>query len=58
MGSGIMECWVNDRIRFDDKIKIDNFLLKTNIPIFHHSTIPYMRQKSEPQKPQFIVNKL
>jgi len=53
-----MECWVNDRIRFDDKIKIDNFLLKTTIPIFHHSTIPYMRQKSEPQKPQFIVNKL
>jgi len=32
-----MECWVNGRIRVHDKIKMDNFLLKTNIPVFHHS---------------------
>ena len=50
MGTGIMECWVDGRIRFHDKIKMDNILLKTNIPVFHHSIIPYVRQKSEPQK--------
>jgi hypothetical protein len=40
MGSGIMQCWVDDKICIDDKIKMDNYLLKTNIPIFHHSIIP------------------
>jgi len=45
MGSGIMICWVNDRIRFDVKIKMDNILQKANIPLFHHS----ITEKIEPK---------
>jgi hypothetical protein len=42
MGSGIMKCWNNGPAigGIDDKIKMDSILLKTNIPSFHHSTIP------------------
>jgi hypothetical protein len=40
MGPGKMGCWVNGKICFDDIIKLDNILFKTNIPVFHHSIIP------------------
>jgi hypothetical protein len=40
MGSGKMGCWVNGKIRFKAIIKMDNILIKTNIPVFHHSIIP------------------
>ena len=50
MGTGIMVCWDNGRIRVHDKIKMDNILLKTNIPVFLHSIILYVWQKSKSQK--------
>ena len=39
MGSGIMQCWINGPATdgIDDKIKMANILLKTNIPPFHYS---------------------
>ena len=40
MGLGKMGSWINDKIRFGDKNKMDNILLKPNIPVFHHSIIP------------------
>jgi hypothetical protein len=52
MGSGIMQCWINGPATggIDDKIKMVNILLKTNIPAFHHSTIPFSGQIRNPQK--------
>jgi len=50
MGSGIMQCWVNGKICVDDKIKMANILLKTNLPVFHYSIIPFLRQAFEFQK--------
>jgi hypothetical protein len=43
MGPGIMQCWINGHATggIDDKIKMANILLKTNIPSFHHSIIPF-----------------
>jgi hypothetical protein len=43
MGSGIMQCWINGPAadRIDDKNKMGYILLKTNIPAFHHSIIPF-----------------
>jgi len=43
MGSGIMQCWINGPATggIDDIIKMDNILLKTNIPSFHHAIIPF-----------------
>jgi hypothetical protein len=43
MGSGIMQCWMNGPATggIDDKIKMAIILLKTNIPSFHHSIIPF-----------------
>ncbi len=37
-----MQCWINGPATggIDDKIKMVNILLKTNIPSFHHSIIP------------------
>jgi hypothetical protein len=43
MGLGILQYWVNDKIRHDFKVKMDNFILKPNIPYFHYSIIPQMR---------------
>ena len=39
-----MQCWINGKIHIDDKIKMVNILLKTNIPSFHHSIIPFPGQ--------------
>jgi len=50
MGSGIMQCWVNGKICVDDKIKMANILLKTNLPLFHYSIILFLRQAFEVQK--------
>ncbi len=52
MGSGIMKCWNNGPAigGIDDKIKMVNILLKTNIPSFHHSIIPFPGQIRKPQK--------
>jgi hypothetical protein len=52
MGSGIMQCWINGPTTggIDDKIKMVNILLKTNIPSFHHSIIPFPGQIQKPQK--------
>ncbi len=41
-----MQCRVNGKICVDDKIKMDNILLKTNFPVFHHSIIPYSGKRS------------
>jgi len=37
-----MQCWINGHASggIDDKIKMVDILLKTNIPSFHHSIIP------------------
>ena len=39
----IMQCWINgpDTDGIDDKIIMAKILLKTNIPSFHHSIIPF-----------------
>jgi hypothetical protein len=52
MGSGKMQCWINDPATgvSDDKIKMATILLKTNIPVFHHSIIPFSGQIRKPQK--------
>ena len=52
MGSGIMQCWINGPATggIDDKIKMAIILLKTNIPAFHHSIIPFPGQIRKPQK--------
>ena len=55
-----MQCWINvpatDGI--DDKIKMAYILLKTNIPTFHHSIIPFSGRIRKPKKSlyyQYIV---
>ena len=55
-----MQCWINvpatDGI--DDKIKMAYILLKTNIPVFHHSIIPFSGQIRKSKKTpyyQYIV---
>jgi len=40
------------------KLKMDNILLKTNLPVFHYSIIPYSRQAFKPQKMSYIFIKL
>jgi hypothetical protein len=52
MGSGIMQCWINGPATggIDDKIKMASILLKTNIPTFHHSIIPFSGKIRKPQK--------
>jgi hypothetical protein len=42
----IMQCWINGPATdgIDDKIKMAYILLKTNIPAFHHSNIPFSEQ--------------
>ena len=64
MGSGIMQCWINGPATggIDDKIKMVNILLKTNIPSFHPSIIPI---RVEPHPPghgwfgsEYLVNLL
>jgi hypothetical protein len=53
MGSGIMQCWSNGPATggIDDKIKIANILLETNIPAFHYSIIPFSGKFGSPKKP-------
>jgi hypothetical protein len=43
MGLGMMQCWINDPATggIDEKLKMVNILLKTNIPSFHPSIIPF-----------------
>jgi len=45
-----MQYWINDPATggIDDKIKMDNILLKTNIPSFHHSIIPFPGRIQKP----------
>jgi hypothetical protein len=47
-----MQCWINGPASggIDDKIKMAIILLKTNIPAFHHSIIPFSGQIRKPQK--------
>jgi len=55
MGFGIMQYWVNGKICVDDKIKMANILLKTNLPIFHYSILEASVQAS---KMSYFFNKL
>ncbi len=49
--------WVNGKICVDDKIKMANILLKTNLPVFHSSIIPFLRQAFKPRKsPIFSIS--
>jgi hypothetical protein len=53
-----MQCWIYGLATggSDDKLKMVNILLKTNIPSFHHSIIPFPRHIQKPQKtPIFSV---
>jgi hypothetical protein len=53
-----MHCWINGPATggIDDKIEMVNILLKTNIPSFHYSIIPFPEQIQRPQKaPIFSV---
>ncbi|PLX53283.1 MAG: hypothetical protein C0611_05975 [Desulfobacteraceae bacterium] len=47
-------------VKFVLRIKLEmiNILLKTNLPVFHHSIIPYPRQALKPQKMSYIFIKL
>jgi hypothetical protein len=60
MGSGMMQCWINGSATggIDDKIKMVNILLKTNIPSFHPSIIPFPGQIRRPQKNLHILSRL
>jgi len=51
MGSGIMQFWINGPATggIDDKIKMAVILLKTNIPAFHHSIVPFSGKIRKPQ---------
>jgi len=57
MGSGIMQCWINGPTTggIDDKIKMVNILLKTNIPSFHYSI---SGANSKAQKNLYILSRL
>ena len=46
-----MQYWINDPALggIDDYIKMAIILLKTNIPAFHHSIIPFSEQIRKPQ---------
>jgi len=46
-----MQCWINGPATggIDDKIKMAIILLKTNIPAFHHSIIPFSGPIRKPQ---------
>ena len=48
-----MQCWINGPATggIDDKIKMAIILLKTTIPAFHHSIIPFSGLIRKPQKP-------
>jgi len=48
--------WANGKICVDDKIKMANILLKTNLPVFHYSIIPFLRQAFKPQKSPIFSN--
>ena len=52
MGFGMMQCWMNGPATggIDDKLKMVNILLKTNIPAFHPSIIPFPGEIRKPQK--------
>jgi hypothetical protein len=56
MGSGMMQCWINGPATggSDDKIKMANIHLKTNIPTFHHSMIPFSGQIRKSQKTSIL----
>jgi len=55
MGFGMMQCWINGPATggIDDKIKMVNIILKTNIPSFHPSIIPFPGQIQNPKKPPY-----
>lgn len=40
------------------KLKMDNILFKTNLPVFHNSSIPYSGQAFKPHKMFYIFIKL
>jgi len=42
----MMECWIDNPARgeIEDKIKMATIRLKTNIPSFQHSNIPFSIQ--------------
>ena len=50
-----MQCWVNGPAidGVNEKIKMANILLKTNIPSFHRSIIPLPGKIWNPQKKQY-----
>jgi hypothetical protein len=56
----IMQCWINGPTAggIDDKIKMVNILLKTNIPSFHHSIIPFPEQIQNPPINSYILSRL
>jgi hypothetical protein len=60
MGSGIMQYCINGPATggIDDKTKMVNILLKTNIPSFHHSIIPFPGQIQKIQKNSYILSRL
>jgi hypothetical protein len=49
VGSGNMEKCVVGKIPKDREIKNGILPFKTNLPLFHHSIIPLLRQKRRPQ---------
>jgi len=50
-----MQCWLNGPTSagIDCKIKMAYILIKTNIPVFHHSIIPFLEQIQKPKKPPY-----
>jgi hypothetical protein len=54
-----MQCWVNGKKGvLTIKLKMDNILLITSIPVFHHSIIPRSLQELRRIKIPYIFIKL
>ena len=53
-----MQCWINGPATdgIEDKINMAYILLKTNIPTFHHSIIPFSGRIRKPKYIYIIIS--
>jgi hypothetical protein len=56
----IIQCWINGPATdgIEDKIKMANIVLKTNIPSFHNSIIPIPGQIRKLPKKIYVLSRL
>jgi hypothetical protein len=58
LGLGILPYWIDSNIRLDLIVRTDKILQKPNIPSFHYSIIPGLRQRRMSQKIPFLFIQL